>query len=493
MNISEQYLQALVDISREINSIQSQQPLLEKILEIAIHQLSAERGFVLLKDAETGELQSRAAHIPPGESQQPDEMISQTALNSVIEKQQPILTFDTLSDAQFDDSQSVVAHKIRSIACVPLLQKGKLIGAIYIDSRGQIASFTRQSLDFLNAFANQAAIAIENAQFVDALRRENDRLQQEVQQKYTFKELVGESPAMEELFHLMTRVLNKDTTVLITGETGTGKEVVARAIHFNGTRKDKPFVPVNSAAIPENLLESELFGFKKGAFTGANADKQGLVQLANGGTLFLDEVGELPQHLQAKLLRFLQEREIMPVGAGKAIPVDVRIIAATNRDLAEEVRQNRFREDLYYRLNVIPMNLPPLRERRKDILLLASHFRKKFAQKMHLDINEFTPEALKKLSGYHWPGNVRELENVIERAMILAQPPAITDDDILLKELHGKQGIQAGMSLDELSKTLLEKTLAACEGNKTRAAEMMGVSLRWIHYKIKEWQLDDSD
>ncbi|MCB0288021.1 MAG: GAF domain-containing protein, partial [Calditrichaeota bacterium] len=235
MNISEQYLQALVDISREINSIQSQQPLLEKILEIAIHQLSAERGFVLLKDAETGELQSRAAHIPPGESQQPDEMISQTALNSVIEKQQPILTFDTLSDAQFDDSQSVVAHKIRSIACVPLLQKGKLIGAIYIDSRGQIASFTRQSLDFLNAFANQAAIAIENAQFVDALRRENDRLQQEVQQKYTFKELVGESPAMEELFHLMTRVLNKDTTVLITGETGTGKEVVARAIHFNGT------------------------------------------------------------------------------------------------------------------------------------------------------------------------------------------------------------------------------------------------------------------
>ncbi len=490
MKVPERYLSALVEISQEINSIQNPETLLERILDIALQQLSAERGFILLREGPDDALIPRASkNIDPGKVSEVSE-ISSSAIQKVIATQNSILTYDVQSDKSFDATESVILHRIRSIACVPLLLKGQLIGVIYIDSRGETAGFDQQSLEFLNAFSNQAAIAIENARLLESLRTENELLKGEFHRIYSFKEIIAKSKGMERVLRLMGKVLNNTAVVLVTGETGTGKELVARAIHYNGPRKNKPFVTVNSAAIPENLLESELFGYKKGAFTGANTDKKGLIELADSGTLFLDEIGELPLGLQVKLLRFLQEREIMRLGDNRPIKVDVRIIAATHRNLAEEVREGRFREDLYYRLNVIEINIPPLRERKKDIPLLAHYFLKKFSRKMEKTVNGFQPAALEKLIAYPWPGNVRELENAIERAVILASQPLITEEDVILNSISESPGIEAGMTLEEVSRVLLEKTLRANDGNKTKTAEAMGVSLRWVHYKMKEWGLN---
>lgn len=490
MNIPEKYLQSLFDISQEINSIQEPQQLLEKTLDIALKQLNAGRGFILMRDDKSKELSPRAARNIDEETINSISEISNTAVRKVIAEKKPILTFDTLSDSQFDNSQSIVLHKISSIACVPLMLKGDLIGVIYIDSQEQQANFSRQSLDFLSAFANQVAVAIQNAQLMSSLRQENLQLREEFRRIYAFEEIIGQSKSMQSVFQMMNKVLENTTTVLIVGETGTGKELVARAIHYNGLRREKPFIPVNCASIPENLLESELFGYKKGAFTGASGDKPGLVQLADGGTLFLDEVGEIPLSQQAKVLRFLQEKEIMPVGGSGQVKVDVRVIAATNRDLALEVREGRFREDLFYRLNIIPLQLPPIRERKKDVPLLAQHFLKKLCASVGKDVKGFTPEALQVIMDYPWPGNVRELENAIERAVVLATHTLIHEEDILMREIHAEKGIETGMTLDDISKILLEKTLRAYEGNKTRTAEAMGVSLRWVHYKTREWGIE---
>ncbi len=488
-NIPEQYLKALLEISQQLNSIREPEELLRNALDIAVEQLSADRGFILLKD-ETGDFQPAAVHGM--EKAQLDKMedISHSTVEKVLRTGKPLLTFDALSDERFNEAQSVVLHQIRSIACVPLILKGELQGAIYIDSQGQRARFSRQSLHFLEAFANQAAVALENARLLSYFRQENALLKEEFHRIFAFRGIIGKSKAMQQVFQLMGKVLNNDTTLLITGETGTGKELIARAIHYNGLRSKKPFVPVNCGAIPESLIESELFGHKKGAFTGAISDKKGLVEMANGGTLFLDEVGELPLPLQVKLLRFLQDHEFTPVGDVRPRKADVRIIAATNRDLRQEIREGRFRQDLFYRLNVINLHLPPLRERKKDIPLLVKHFVDVYQKKLHKQIVSVTPEAMKQLEQYPWPGNVRELENTIERAVVVDADGKIDTDDLMLLEEPGAGGeIEPGMTLEEVSRILLEKTLKATDGNKTRTAEMMGVSLRWVHYKSKEWGL----
>lgn len=491
MDIPQQYLKALVEISQQINSIKQPDELLESILDIALQQLSAERGFILLLDEEgRAEYRPRAVrNIEPGKVSEVKD-ISHTTVQKVIETAKPILTFDALTDERFDDAQSIIAHRIRSIACVPLLLKGKLLGVIYIDSRGQKARFSRQSLDFLQTFANQAAIALENVRLLNQLQQENALLKEEFHRIYAFKEIVGKSKAMEQVFRMMGKVLNNDTTVLLSGETGTGKELVARAIHYNGLRSKKPFVPVNCGAIPENLIESELFGHKKGAFTGAIADKKGLIEMAQGGTLFLDEVGELPLSMQVKLLRFLQDHRFTPVGDVHPRQADVRIIAATNRDLQESIKKGEFREDLFYRLNVINIHIPALRERKKDLPLLVQHFLKKYSEKLGKEVKSVSPEAMQMLMNYDWPGNIRELENTIERAVVMTGSEQITPDDLMLPgTAKDDSGIHAGMTLQEISRILLQKTLETVDGNKTRAAEMMGVSLRWVHYKMKEWGL----
>ncbi len=325
------------------------------------------------------------------------------------------------------------------------------------------------------------------------LEIENRRLKKELEERYGFGNIIGRSAAIKQVFDLIRRVAELNVSVLITGESGTGKELVARAIHFTGNRKDRPFVPVNCGAIPENLMESELFGYKKGAFTGAVRDKRGLFEEANGGSIFLDEIGDLPLHMQVKLLRVIEEKRIRPLGATESIPVDVRIIAATNRNLAEDITNNRFREDLFYRLNVIVINLPPLRERREDISPLAIHFINKHAREMGKDVRGITPRALEILESYDYPGNVRELENIIARCVALETSNVIRRETLPphvlgVEPVEYDPSLTTTVNLDSIlgnvEKRLIQKAMAKAEGNKTEAARLLGITLRSFRYRL---------
>jgi DNA-binding NtrC family response regulator len=326
-----------------------------------------------------------------------------------------------------------------------------------------------------------------------SLRREVSRLRQEVRKEYSFHQILGKSKPMQTVFDLIKRVADSPTNILITGESGTGKELVAKAIHYNSDRKDGPFVPVNCAAIPEQLLESELFGHMRGAFTDAKLDKRGLFEEAQKGTLFLDEISELPLMLQAKLLRALQEKEIRRVGATKAIAVDVRVIAATNLNLSEEIKAKRFRDDLYYRLNVIELKLPPLRERREDIPLLVDAFLKKYGQARGKDMKGVSETVWTLLMDYRWPGNVRELENAIERAVTLSRTDKILPED-LPGVIQGSRGdrrlldeaAEKTLPLHEIEKEYIKKILEKTGGNKYQAAQTLGIDRKTLYRKLGE-------
>ena len=332
--------------------------------------------------------------------------------------------------------------------------------------------------------------ALENQQ----LRQENRRLRSELQERYSFGNMVGKSRKMEEVFELIQTVAKSRSTVLITGESGTGKELVARAIHYNSPRKGGAFVKLNCAALPQDLIESELFGHEKGAFTGAIKQTKGRFELADEGALLLDEISEIRLPLQAKLLRVLQEREFERVGSGASIRVDVRIVATTNRNLQEQIQRGRFREDLYYRLNVIPLRLPALRERKEDIPHLLDHFLGKYNRENEKDIAGVTENAMEMLMAYDWPGNVRELENYIERSVVICQGAQIGEEHLPLDVLAGDsasrrddEGLQVGLTVREVEKRLILKTLEACDGNRTSAADMLGISSRTLRNKLHEY------
>lgn len=480
-------LSALSRISAIINTMRELDPLLEKIMDIAVETVGAERGFILLNN-ETGELAARTARNISAQNIQDITDISNSVVRDVLQRGDAVISYDAQADEQWRNSESIILNRIQSVACVPLAIKQKPIGVIYLDSIQQRSGFTETSVPFLNAFANQAAIAIENAQLYEALREENRHLRKQARESSAFEGIIGQSPKMKHVFDMMNSVLDSDATVLIQGESGTGKELVARALHYNGSRRDKPFIALFCGSLPETLLESELFGHKKGAFTGAIADKKGLFESAHGGTFFLDEIGDLSPNIQTQLLRVLQEGEIKRVGEVQVRKVDVRIIAATNKNLAEAVKKSEFREDLYYRLNVINLFMPPLRQRAKDVPLLAHHFLRKYAVKNRKEIAGFTPEALDLLTGYSWPGNVRELENTVERAVVLAKGTYLSADDLRLQEAARELFLPQGMTLEEMERRLVEKTLDEVDNNITHAADRLGVSRRWIHYKMKQWQ-----
>ncbi|MBI3752544.1 MAG: sigma-54-dependent Fis family transcriptional regulator [Deltaproteobacteria bacterium] len=342
--------------------------------------------------------------------------------------------------------------------------------------------------------ADEIILVLKKAEERERLKRENTRLKASIQKEYDFKNIIAETPAMLDIFKLIKKVADYNTTVLITGESGTGKELVARAVHYNGNRKDKPFVAVNCGAIPAPLLESELFGHVKGAFTDAVRDKKGLFEEADGGTIFLDEIGELPRELQVKLLRVLQEGEIRKIGESKSKKIDIRVIAATARELSEEIKKDNFREDLFYRLNVVPIKLPPLRERPGDIPILANHFADIYAKKFGKKIKAVDEETMNHLIDYLWPGNVRELENVIERAVILEDADVITQKSLpFLKPPAPSPQPPVGLSIkkaeEAIEKELIKKALEMTHGNKTKAAELLEISHRALLYKIKEYGL----
>jgi transcriptional regulator with GAF, ATPase, and Fis domain len=399
-------------------------------------------------------------------------------------------------------SESVLGGHLNSILAVPLWRGDDIIGLIQADNRAASGIFTEHDLERALLLAGQASLAIDNATLVQRLRVAEERARGEnvylkrKETKIKFDNIIGDSPAMKSVLAQLEKVIDTRATVCVEGETGTGKELIASAIHHQSGRADKMFVAQNCAALPENLLESELFGHKRGAFTSADSDKKGLFEIADGGTLFLDEMGEMPLTLQAKLLRVLQEGTIRPVGATSEKQVDVRIICATNRDLAQEVEKGRFRQDLYYRLMVFPIKLPPLRERREDLPALAAHFLKRYADEYRLEIPGFTQDALDALASYNWPGNIRELENEIQRLVIQAEAGhwiEITDLSPRLRKIEGtitriapKQGTLKEM-MEQVERWLITEALREHGNNKTKTAVTLGITREGLHKKLAKF------
>ncbi len=356
-----------------------------------------------------------------------------------------------------------------------------------------VEAMKRGAVDFLpKPFSlDHLSVVVEKALEVSKLRDENRELREALGQRYQFENIIGSSPAMQEIFATIMRVAPTRATVLLAGESGVGKDMIARAIHQHSPRKDRPFVKINCTAIPENLMESELFGYEKGAFTGANISKPGKFEQANTGTVMLDEIGDVPASVQVKLLRILQEREFERLGSNKTQQTDVRVIAATNVDLRAALEQGTFREDLYYRLNVVPMNIPPLRERKDDIPYLVEHFAKKFN-------GEISEGAMERLVSYHWPGNVRELENVIERSILLAKGPMVEADDIKIESGIGRAKpafttdafLPEGMTLDQYEQSIIREALKRANGNKSQAARLLGLTRNALRYRLTQMGIE---
>jgi DNA-binding NtrC family response regulator len=337
---------------------------------------------------------------------------------------------------------------------------------------------------------------VSKALEVRALRDENRQLKAELGRRYEFDNIIGRSEPMQEIFATIERVAPTRATVLLAGESGVGKDLIARAIHFHSPRRDRPLVKINCTAIPENLMESELFGYEKGAFTGAQTSKPGKFEQADTGTVFLDEIGDVPAAIQVKLLRVLQEREFERLGSNVTRHIDVRVIAATNSDLRAALEQGTFREDLYYRLNVVPLNIPPLRERRADIPFLAGHFIHKLAPDAGCQVESITDAAMEKLLGYHWPGNVRELENVIERSLVMATGKQLDAGDIKLEAAprprapNGAHLLPEGLTLDQYEQELIREALKRADGNKSQAARMLGLTRNALRYRLTQMGLE---
>lgn len=480
------YYEALLEIIQALNSIHETDELLREVMNIAMETMQAERGFIMIESlGKPGEfVPAIARNIDPDKDVETGSA-SQSVLNQVMETKEPVMTHDAPQDDRFSGAESIISQQIQSILAVPLRIKGELSGVIYLDSKRNRTKFTPQGLRFMEAFANQAAIAMDNANLIQRKMRENIALRSQLKEVYPFEEIVGESKAMQDVFRVMERVLETDTPVLLLGESGTGKELVARAIHYQGHRREQPFVAQFCGALPDTLLESELFGHKKGAFTGATEDKPGLFEIANGGTFFLDEIADIPLSTQTKLLRVVQEGELKRVGDTKPVHVDVRIVSATNKNLEAEVEAGNFREDLFYRINVITITMPPLRERDDDVFLLAEMFLSKYATKMNKDITGFSDGALKEIGRYSWPGNVRELENTIQRAITLCDDSQIRPEYLGLDQAPSEN--VRDLSLDAVKKQHVLDVLEKFDGNRTHAAEALGVSLRWLQYQLKDW------
>jgi Nif-specific regulatory protein len=487
-------LHTLLKISTAVNSTHGLANLQRRLLELILEVIPAERGAILLADAEAGEIASCVSMSRvPGEAD--DLPVSRTVVSQSLRECVSVLSNDVAADPSLGPAESLIASAARAILCVPLAVLEKRLGVVYLDTRDAATTFDEYHLQLLTAIAGVAAIAVENVQRAEGLEIENRRLTREVNITH---EMVGESLRMRELYQFISKVALTTSTVLLRGESGSGKELAARAIHVNSPRASKLLVAINCATLTETLLESELFGHEKGAFTGAVALKRGKLEVADGGTIFFDEVGELAANLQAKLLRVLQEREFERVGGTRPIKVDMRVIAATNRDLEAAVRAGSFREDLYYRLNVISFTMPPLRERREDIPLLATFFAAECSKRVgRKKAARVSAEARSYLTSYNWPGNVRELENVIERAVVLGSTDLILPDDLpeAILETAASAGATVTKFYDAIRETkrrLILDALRQVNGNYTEAANMLGVHPNNLHRLIRNMDLKRS-
>ena len=480
-------LNALLLISKAVNSVRGLEALERQVLESIFEVAPADRAAILLCEHGAEEWTSMFGWDRREGPNQPVQ-VSRTIVSQVLADGVAILSNDLPAEESFSDTASIVERRIRSVLAVPLEVFDRILGVIYLDASNPDARFDEDHLQLLTAIGSIAAAALDNARRMESLEQENRRLQDEISVEHN---MVGDSPRMRDVYQFIARVAPRDTTVMVYGESGTGKELVARAIHRTSSRANKPCVAINCAALAENLLESELFGHEKGAFTGAIAQKKGKLEIAEGGTVFLDEIGELAPLLQAKLLRVLQEREFERVGGTRTIKLDVRLVAATNRDLDEEVKKGRFREDLFYRLNVVSLRMPALRERRVDIPLLASYFAAKFSQRSNRPVLGVSPQARAYLANYDWPGNVRELENAIERAVVLGSSDMILPEDLpeaLLEKAEAASGASLTAfhdALREAKKQLILNAFEQAQGSYTEAAKLLGLHPNYLHRLIR--------
>ena len=486
-------LNALLKISRVVHSISDLDQLQAQILALIFEAVPAERGAILLDGQGNEKFSSLFVH-PAASNRGEPLRVSRTITRQVMEQGVAILGADVPGSGGLSEVKSLVNFNVRSLLCVPLTVFQKVIGCIYLDTTTCSARFDKDHLELVASMAGISAVALENARRLLWLEQENLRLAAEINLQHN---MVGEGSLMKDVYRFLSRVAPTDSTVLVSGESGTGKELVARAIHRNSPRANRPFVAINCAAIPEGLLESELFGYERGAFTGATAQKKGRLEMADGGVVFLDEIGELAPALQVKLLRVLQEREFERLGGSRPIAVDIRLIAATNKDLAAAVKTKTFREDLYYRLNVVSVVVPPLRERREDIPILAEYFVTKFAAKCKVKAKKISAEAMAGLMNYDWPGNVRELENAIERALVLGVSDAIRPEDlpesILEKDpAPGAEEAKYHMAVKQLKKHLILTALEEAKGNYTEAARTLGVHANYLHRLVRNLDLRTS-
>jgi transcriptional regulator with GAF, ATPase, and Fis domain len=483
-------LDILLEINRSLASMRELEPLEHQLLAMIFEVIPADRGAILLSGGVSGEWQSTFGLWRGHDGQRPVQ-VSRAVVGQVMNEGFGILSSNPGSDPALKGSESLLQSNAAAVLCVPLMVFDKLIGVIYLDTADPKRVFDRDHLAMLIGIAGVAAPALESVRLLADLEAENQRLVEEIRVQ---NNMIGESERILQVQRFIAKAARTESTVLIRGESGTGKELVARAIHYLSKRAAKPFVAINCAAIPENLLEAELFGYERGAFTGAVALKKGKLESAHGGTLFLDEVGELATALQAKLLRVLQEREFERVGGTKPVTVDLRVIAATNCNLEDSIRAGTFRQDLFFRLNVVSVSLPSLRERREDIPLLASYFMTKFSKQCGRRVRSISPQAKACLLRYNWPGNVRELENAIERAVVLGEGEVIEVED--LPESLIESGPAAGGDLprfheavQQAKRQLILEAVEATQCNYTEAANRLGLHPNYLHRLIRNLNL----
>lgn len=508
-------LQRFLAVNRKLNSSLSVDRVLEAAMDAAIELTNAERGFVLL-GAESFHVAS-ARNLDGERVGRSHLKFSRTIAEEVIRSEEPVLTVDAQTDGRFADQRSIHAMRLKSVACVPIRAPEGVLGALYLDNRFQRGRFDEDDLELLQAFADQLAIAVTNAQLhsklegrtreLEVAQRRNEELlsgqaaqiealsaavqakQEVLEYRYDYSQIIGSSAAMQALFETLDRVIETPLTVLIQGESGTGKELFARAVHFNSSRRERPLVSLNCAAFPDNLIESELFGYERGAFTGADTRRLGLLASANGGTVFLDELGETSLSVQAKLLRVLQEREVWPLGASEPLPVDFRLVCATNRNLRADVASGRFREDLYYRITVVELSVPPLRERTEDLSALVAHLLERHGYE-----KELTPRSMKALISYPWPGNVRELENVLLRTAVMTEREQIDVDDLQLPVAPATGELPTDRTQFQRNEaSRIHAALTATGWNVSRVSRELNIPRQTLYRKLRKYRIDRPD